>query len=206
VHSGVRIENEVRIDEGAVVYPNTILGEGAVVQAGAVVGGDGFQAVVVGNRRTPIPHAGGVVIGAGTVIGSQTCVDRGLHSTFTTVGEETMLDNQVHVARDVRIGARCTLGAGSRLSCCAELDDDVWYGPAGVCDQFVRFGRGALIGAGSVVVDDVDPFTLVRGNPARPAGQVCLCRTTMTIGDEWVVRCTSCGREYAAPHGILAPL
>ena len=39
----------------------------------------------------------------------------------------------------------------------------------------VRIGQFALVGAGSVVTRDVAPFTLVRGNPARPAGHVCGC-------------------------------
>jgi acyl-[acyl carrier protein]--UDP-N-acetylglucosamine O-acyltransferase len=139
-------------------------------------------------------------------IGSQCCIDRALFSTFTALGAETMLDNLVHVAHDVSIGARCTLTASSELSGGAVMEDDVWYAPGSVCNQFVRFGRGALVGTGSVVVRNVDPFTLVRGNPARPAGQICLCRTKLSVGDEWVVRCPSCRREYAAPNGVLSPL
>ncbi len=206
VHAGVRIGRDVRIDEHAVVYPNSILGDGVIVAAGSVVGGDGFQVVTIGGRRVLIPHAGGVMLGDGVAVGSQNCIDRGLFSTFTMLGSETMVDNMIHVAHDVVIGERCTLAAGSEVSGSAVMEDDVWYAPGVACNQFVRFGRGALVGTGSVVVRDVDPFTLVRGNPARPAGQVCLCRAKLSIGDEWIVRCPSCRREYAAPDGVLTPL
>jgi len=206
LHRGVQIGNGVRIGEGAVVFPNTIVGDAVIIAAGAIVGGDGFEVATSGGHRALVPHTGGVFLAPGVTVGSQSCIDRGLFSTFTVLGRETMLDNLVHVAHDVRIGERCTLTACSELSGCAVMEDDVWYAPGSACNQFVRFGRGALVGTGSVVVRDVDPFTLVRGNPARPAGQVCLCRAKLAIGDEWVVRCPSCGREYAAPNGSLTLL
>lgn len=48
------------------------------------------------------------------------------------------------------------------------IEDDVWIGTKSTILKGVRLGRGAVIAAGSVVTRDVDPFTLVGGNPARP--------------------------------------
>jgi acetyltransferase-like isoleucine patch superfamily enzyme len=50
-----------------------------------------------------------------------------------------------------------------------DIGDDVWIGPNSTVLKGVRIGDGAVVGAGSVVLDDVDPGVYVTGNPARPA-------------------------------------
>ena len=57
----------------------------------------------------------------------------------------------------------------------------------------VTIGEQAMIGAGSVVVADVQPHALVVGNPARRIGWACLCGTTL----DQKLRCPSCGRRFA---------
>lgn len=51
------------------------------------------------------------------------------------------------------------------------IEDDVWIGAHTVVTRGVRIGRGAIIGAGSVVTHDIAPFTIAAGSPARPIGQ-----------------------------------
>ena len=47
------------------------------------------------------------------------------------------------------------------------IEDDVWIGAKSTIMKGVRIGRGAVVAAGSVVTRDIDPLTLVGGNPAR---------------------------------------
>lgn len=47
------------------------------------------------------------------------------------------------------------------------IDDDAWIGAGAILLRGVRIGKGAVIGAGSVVTRDVAPFSIVAGNPAR---------------------------------------
>lgn len=47
------------------------------------------------------------------------------------------------------------------------IEDDVWIGTNTVVLEGIRIGRGAVIGANSVVTKDVDPYTIVGGVPAK---------------------------------------
>lgn len=50
------------------------------------------------------------------------------------------------------------------------IEDHVWIAPWSIILPGVKIGRGAVIGAGSVVTRDVPPLTIVAGAPARPIG------------------------------------
>jgi acetyltransferase-like isoleucine patch superfamily enzyme len=47
------------------------------------------------------------------------------------------------------------------------IEDDVWVGFKSTIHKGVRIGKGAIVAAGSVIVEDVPPLTLVAGNPAK---------------------------------------
>ena len=48
------------------------------------------------------------------------------------------------------------------------IEDDVWIGSNSVILSGVKIGRGVIIGAGSVVTKDIESYTIVAGNPAKP--------------------------------------
>ena len=47
------------------------------------------------------------------------------------------------------------------------IENDVWIGYGAIVVSGVHIGRGAIVAAGSVVLKDVDPYTIVAGNPAK---------------------------------------
>lgn len=51
------------------------------------------------------------------------------------------------------------------------IQDGAWIGVGAIILPGVTVGRKAVVGAGSVVTKDVDPFTIVAGNPARLIGR-----------------------------------
>ena len=55
------------------------------------------------------------------------------------------------------------------------IEDDVFIGARAIVLKGVHVGRGAVIGAGAVVVNDVATMTIVGGNPARTIGTVNDC-------------------------------
>jgi maltose O-acetyltransferase len=47
------------------------------------------------------------------------------------------------------------------------IEDDVWIGIRAIILPGVRIGKGAVVGAGSVVTKEVEPYSIVAGNPAK---------------------------------------
>lgn len=48
-----------------------------------------------------------------------------------------------------------------------KIEDDVWIGANATLLGPITIGKGAVVGAGAVVVKDVEPYTVVAGNPAK---------------------------------------
>lgn len=91
------------------------------------------------------------------------------------VGEGTMIDMGAVLGGRVEVGKRCHVGAGAVLAGVIEppsaspvvLEDDVLIGANAVVVEGVRIGKGAVVGAGSVVLKDVPANSVVAGNPAK---------------------------------------
>lgn len=93
-------------------------------------------------------------------------VDAGLHEP-TQIGDRTLLMKHVHVGHDAKIGADCELAPGTVIAGHVKVGDGVRFGVNSCVRPFITIGSGARIGAGAVVVKDVEPGTVVAGNPAR---------------------------------------
>ena len=100
----------------------------------------------------------GAVINIGAVIGKGTMIDMG-----TVLGGRAM------------VGERCHIGAGTVLAGVVEpasatpvvVEDEVVIGANAVVIEGVRVGRGAVVAAGAVVIEDVPAGAVVAGSPAR---------------------------------------
>jgi len=68
-----------------------------------------------------------------------------------------------HVAHDCRIGDRVIVVNQSAIAGHCVIEDDVIVGGLSGIHQWVRIGQGAIIGALSMVTNDVVPYGLVQG-------------------------------------------
>ena len=148
LYPGCVVGDGVSIGDGSVLYPNVVIyrackiGKRAVVQAGAVIGSDGFGFAKEGDSWVKIPQIGRVVIGDDVEIGANTSIDRGALDD-TIIGDGVKLDNQIQIAHNVvigqhtamagcvgvagstRIGRRCTIGGAGMIVGHLDLVDDV---------------------------------------------------------------------------------
>lgn len=111
-------------------------------------------------------------IGAGTRIREHVTINIGTEAGggLTELGDDCLLMAGVHVAHDVRIGNGVILVNHASIAGHCRIDDLVIVGGLSGVHQWVRIGRGAIIGALSMVTNDVIPNGLVQGPRAELAG------------------------------------
>ena len=170
-------EWNVRIGERCVIEPNatilegTVLEEDVIIRAGAVIGGEGFQVFPSGGKLVTVRHGGGVKIGARAEVQHNAVIDRAVFGEATSIGEDTRIDNLVHIAHNVRLGRRNRVVAGAMIAGSVVSGDDVWFGPMCSVSHGLHVGTGASITMGAVVTRDVPDGAKVSGNFAIDHGR-----------------------------------
>ena len=163
---GVAVGRDCRIGAN-VVIGFALVGDRVSIHAGAVIGEAGFGAAGGPGGVVDLPQLGRVILQDGVTIGANSCVDRGAFGD-TTIGENTKIDNLVHVAHNVRLGRNCVAAAFTGISGSTVVGDGVAFGgKAGVADH-LTVGAGAQIGASASVFKDVPAGETWTGFPARP--------------------------------------
>ncbi|MDP9037288.1 MAG: N-acetyltransferase [Myxococcota bacterium] len=157
------------------VHPPSVVAEGAHLGTDVVVGAFCFVAA-------------GAVVGRGTRIQSHTSIWDGV-----TLGEDVFVGPGA-VFTNVR-HPRAAFSRAPRWDRTV-VDDGATLGAAAVLVAPVRVGRCAMVGAGAVVIEDVQAHAIVAGNPARVIGWACECGQTVGRGAERAgpLGCTGCGR------------
>ncbi len=184
VGAGVVIGDDARLDPRVVIYPRVTIGDrfvahaGVVVredvtigsdvklQAGAVIGGDGFGYLPddTGNVRA-IPQAGTVVLEDGVEIGANSTVDRAAVGV-TRIRRGAKLDNLVMVGHGCEIGESSFLASQVGLSGSTRIGRYVQVGGQVGFAGHLTVGDGARIAAQSGVPNDVPPGATIGGYPA----------------------------------------
>ncbi|MGA8539800.1 MAG: UDP-3-O-(3-hydroxymyristoyl)glucosamine N-acyltransferase [Terriglobales bacterium] len=172
VSTAVRIGNHCRIDANVTIYPGTTLGNRVIVQAGAVLGSEGFGYVrdAQTGHYEQFPQVGKLVIEDDVEIGANSTIDRGALDE-TRIRRGTKIDNLVHIGHNVQIGQDVVIAAQTGLSGSATIEDNVIIGgQVGIADH-VRIEDGAILGAQSGIPSKKvirGKGVVFWGTPARP--------------------------------------
>jgi UDP-3-O-[3-hydroxymyristoyl] glucosamine N-acyltransferase len=171
----VVIGDDCRIDANVTIYAGTRIGNRCVVQAGSVLGSDGFGYVrdhATGHYEQ-FPQVGTLIIGDDVEIGANCTIDRGALDA-TVIERGVKLDNMVHVGHNVRIGEDVVIAAQTGISGSSVIERGaIIAGQVGIADH-VTIGEGVIVGAqGGVPTGKIlrGKNELFWGTPARPIKQ-----------------------------------
>jgi UDP-3-O-[3-hydroxymyristoyl] glucosamine N-acyltransferase len=163
---GVMIGRRTSIGPGAVIG-FALIGDDVTILANAVIGEQGFGVANDARGLIDVPHLGRVVIQDRVTIGAGTAIDRGVFGD-TVIGEESKLDNLCHIGHQVQIGRRVQIAAFGGISGSSVIGDGVLMGGRVGVGDHRTIGEGAVLAAGSAVLQDVPAGETWGGYPAGP--------------------------------------
>ncbi|WP_298906521.1 acyl-ACP--UDP-N-acetylglucosamine O-acyltransferase [uncultured Aliiroseovarius sp.] len=144
--SHVVVTGDTEIGDETVVFPFSVIGE---IPQDLKFSGENTK-LIIGKRNRIREH---VTMNTGTAGGGY----------ITRVGDDGLFMAGCHVAHDAQIGNKVILVNNVAVAGHVVIEDDVIVGGLSGLHQWVRIGRGAIIGALSMVTADVLPHALVQG-------------------------------------------
>lgn len=175
VEEGARIGPGCRIGPFCHIGPEVTLGPGVELKSHVVVTGVTevgedtviFPFAVIGEIPQDLKFSGEktrLVIGKRNRIREHVTMNTGTEGGggVTRVGDDGLFMAGCHVAHDVQVGNKVIVVNNAALAGHCIIEDDVIIGGLSGVHQFVRIGRGAIIGAVTMVTNDVIPHGLVQ--------------------------------------------
>ena len=172
IGDNVEIGTHCRIDANVTVYPGVRLGNRVIIQAGAVLGSEGFGYVRDPHtgRYEQSPQIGRLILEDDVEIGANSTIDRGALDE-TRIRQGTKIDNLVHIGHNCQLGENVIIAAQTGLSGSVTIEDNVIMGGQVGIGDHARVEAGAMIGGQAGIL----PKKVLRGNgvvfwgtPAKP--------------------------------------
>lgn len=161
----VRLAANVTLKSHVVVDGDTKIGEGTVIFPFASIGGVPQDLKFRGETSR-------LRIGANNTIRESVTMNPGTEGggMVTRVGDGNLFMVNVHVAHDCQVGDGNVFANNVSLAGHVIVEDNVVIGGHAGVHQFVRIGRGAMVGVLSAVLADVIPYGTVTGDAAKLGG------------------------------------
>ncbi len=164
------IGDEVEIGDGSNIGPNAVVANYTTIGKDCRI----FQFASVGEMPQDLKFKGEksyTFIGDRTVIREGATIHRATgEGNETRIGSDCLLMAYIHIAHNCTLGNHVIM---SNLASCAghaTVEDRVVIGGMAGVHQFVKIGRNAMVGGMSKLVQDVVPYTIVDGHPAKVVG------------------------------------
>ena len=180
VHESASIADNVKIGAYAVIDKNVSIGEGTIIKEHAVVRENTtigknniiYQFATIGEQPQDLKfhdeHTT-CTIGNNNIIREYSSIHRGTKDGIsdTVIGNNNLLMAYTHVAHDCVIDNNCILSNAASLAGHVKLESNVSLGGFTLVHQYCHIGKHAFSGLGTVISQDVTPYTLIAGNHAK---------------------------------------
>ncbi len=183
VSPSAELHESVSVGPYAVIGDHVRIGEGSVIAAHAIIEGH----TVLGCNNHVHAHASigcapqdkkyrgeptRLVIGDGNTffqsvtVAVGTVQDEGL----TSIGDDNWLMAYAHIGHDCHVGNHTIFANSATLGGHVHVQDYAILGGLSAVHQFCVIGAHAMAGGGSIIVQDLPPFTICEGNRAVARG------------------------------------
>ena len=183
VDPGARLAGDVEVGAYSIIGDGVDIGAGTVVGPHVVIMGPTsigrenriFQFSSIGEAPQDKKYGGEptrLELGDRNVIREFVTLNRGTDegNGKTVIGSDNLFMAYTHVAHDCIVGSHTIFANAASLSGHVEVGDHAILGGFTSVHQFTQIGSRAFCGLGSVITQDIPPFTTVAGNRARVVG------------------------------------
>jgi UDP-3-O-[3-hydroxymyristoyl] glucosamine N-acyltransferase len=165
VYPDCTIGDRTVLHANCTIEERSIIGTDCVIHSGAVIGAEGFGFVPTREGWYKMQQSGYVKLGDRVEIGCNSTIDRPAVGN-TSVGDDTKMDNMVHIGHGCQIGRGCAFAAQVGLAGGVEVGDRVILaGQVGIANT-AKIGNGAIVSSKSGVTSRVAPGQTFSGYPA----------------------------------------
>ncbi len=165
IEKNVIIGNDCSIGSNSIIR-NTLVGNNIKILDNCVIGKHGFGFFPNNTKNLRYPHIGIVQINDNCEIGCGVTIDRGSMSK-TVIGKNTFLDNQIHIAHNVKIGDNTIIAGQVGIAGSSVLGKNVKIGGQAGISGHLKIGDNVEIAGGSGVIKDIPDNSKVMGYPAK---------------------------------------
>ena len=165
IEKNVVIGNNCCIGSNTIIR-NSLISDNVKILDNCVIGKHGFGFFPNKKNNLRYPHIGFVIIEENCEIGCGSTIDRGSMSN-TIIGKNTYLDNQIHIAHNVKIGQNSIIAGQVGIAGSSIIGENVRIGGQAGISGHLKIGNNVEIGGGSGVIRDIPDNTKVMGYPAK---------------------------------------
>ena len=165
IESNVVIGNNCSIGSNVIIR-KSIIGDNVKILDASIIGKKGFGFFPNDKNNIRYPHIGLVIVEDNVEIGCNNVIDRGSLSN-TVIGFNTYIDNQVHIAHNVKIGKNCIIAGQVGFAGSSVIGNNVMIGGQAGISGHLKIGNNVKIGGGSGVINDIPNNSVVMGYPAK---------------------------------------